>query len=159
MDPLAPQAVTVIEAGQQHLGDLAALHRALFSPAWDGASFNSLMEQPGSLALLAATGRTAQPVGFIFGRVVADEAEILSLGVALGWQRRGIAARLVASLTDVAAARGACRIFLEVAADNAPARQLYLAQGFGEAGRRVAYYERQRGPWSDALIMSKVLQC
>jgi len=151
---LPAQLMTLIEADQRHVDALAALHRALFDPPWDCASFNALMEQPGSLALLAVSGDEAHPVGFILGRVVADEAEILSLGVAAEWQRRGIAAQLVAGLAKRAGERGASRIFLEVAADNHPARQLYLAQGFGEVGRRTGYYDRQHQPRVDALIMA-----
>ncbi len=147
-----PPQVSIAEVDQRHADALAALHAGLFDPAWDSASFASLMQQPGSLALVASEG--AQPVGFILGRVVADEAEILSLGVASDWQRRGIAAQLVAGLTKLAAERGASRIFLEVAADNHPARQLYLAQGFSEVGRRAAYYERPHGLRADALIMA-----
>ncbi len=155
---MAPRAsVTVIEAGAPHLAALARLHHELFSPAWDSASFGSLMGQPGSLALLATIAGTALPAGFVLGRVVVDDAEILSLGVARAWQRRGIAARLLASLERLAARRGATRLFLEVSADNGPARQLYLAHGFSEAGRRVAYYERRHGPQADAVVMSKAL--
>lgn len=146
--------ITLLEAAPGHVDALATLHRGLFTPAWDSASFNSLMQQPGSLALLAVSGIEAHPVGFILGRVVADEAEILSLGVSTEWQRQGVAAQLVGRLAELAGERGASRIFLEVAADNHPARQLYLAQDFSEVGRRAGYYERQHGPRVDALIMA-----
>lgn len=150
--------LTLIEAGTQDLQALSALHRELFSPSWSPDEFAALMEQPGSVALLAIVPEADRPVGFILGRVIADEAEILTLGVAGDWQRRGIASRLVAAFSRWSAGRGASHIFLEVAEDNRAARQLYLTQGFRETGRRPRYYERPTGTPVDALIMSKTIE-
>lgn len=150
--------VTLIEAGTQDLQALSALHREHFSPPWGPDEFAALIEQPGSVALLAVVPEADRPVGFILGRVIADESEILTLGVARDWQRRGIASRLVMAFSLWAAGRGASRIFLEVAEDNIAARQLYGAHGFEEAGRRPDYYERPTGTPVDALIMSRTIE-
>jgi ribosomal-protein-alanine N-acetyltransferase len=53
-----------------------------------------------------------------------------------------------------AAARGATRLFLEVADDNAAALALYARAGFSEAGRRPGYYARPDGVRQDALILA-----
>lgn len=148
--------IEIIEADEEHLGALAQLHRQLFVPPWDEASFGALMEQSGTLAILASAEAHA-PIGFILARIVADEAEILTLGVLPRYQRHGIAARLVTAVSQRSTERGAGRIYLEVASDNAAARQLYLSQGFEEVGRRPGYYERPPGPPVDALIMAKTL--
>lgn len=145
--------VTIRAAGHEEAATFAALHRQHFVPAWEAAAFADLITHNGALALLAVSQET--PVGFILGRVIADEAEILTLGVKGDWQRRRVATRLVTDLAARAAARGASRIFLEVAADNEGARQLYRTLGFAEIGSRPGYYERRDRAPIDAIIMSR----
>ena len=53
-----------------------------------------------------------------------------------------------------AAAGGAERLFLEVAADNWQALGLYLSYDFTEVGRRPNYYRRNDGEIM-ALVLSK----
>jgi len=126
---------------------LAALHAEAFAAPWDAAAFETLLGQAGVFAL-------EDPGGFILMRVVADEAEILTLAVRPTARRRGLGARLVAEGAIAAAARGAGRLFLEVADDNAAARALYARAGFAEAGRRPRYYARSDGGREDALILA-----
>jgi Fur family ferric uptake transcriptional regulator len=135
---------------------LARLHATLFDAAWDAATFKELMAFPGSLAF-AAGPRAAGPArapetwGLILGRVVVDEAEILTLGVAEDRRRLGIAERLIVRLCRVAGRLGALRLHLEVAESNGAARALYARIGFQELGRRRGYYERAGGPPEDAI--------
>jgi ribosomal-protein-alanine N-acetyltransferase len=145
--------------GLQHANTLARLHATLFEPAWDADTFKELMAFPGALAFAAgpgvvdglAGGRRTEPWGLILGRVVVDEAEILTLGVAEGRRRLGIAGRLIQKLCQVAGKRGAQRLHLEVAESNGAARALYARLGFRELGRRRGYYERAGAPPEDAL--------
>jgi ribosomal-protein-alanine N-acetyltransferase len=126
---------------------LAALHATAFETPWAAAAFAGLLDQAG--VFVAET-----PDGFILMRVVVDEAEILTLAVRPEARGRGQGARLVAEGVTAAAARGADRIFLEVADDNAPALALYARAGFVEAGRRAAYYSRSDGSRADALLLT-----
>lgn len=126
---------------------LAEIHAEAFGAPWDAAAFADLLGQSGVIAV-------AEADGFILIRVVADEAEILTLAVRPAARRRGIAARLTAQAAAAAQARGATRLFLEVAEDNAAARALYASLGFEPAGRRRGYYTRKDGPAVDALILS-----
>ncbi|WP_332657930.1 GNAT family N-acetyltransferase [Brevundimonas sp.] len=126
---------------------LAALHAEAFDAPWDAAAFGSLLGQAG--VHLAET-----PDGFILMRTAADEAEILTLAVRPGARRRGLGAELVARGAAEAAARGATRLFLEVADDNDAARALYAGAGFEEAGRRPRYYARADGSRRDALLLA-----
>jgi ribosomal-protein-alanine N-acetyltransferase len=90
-------------------------------------------------------------------RLAADEAEILTLAVAPEARRRGRARALLKAAQAHAAAGGARRLVLEVAEDNAPARALYAAAGFGPVGRRRGYYDRAAGAAADALVLAKDL--
>lgn len=150
-------AVRIAPAGPEHGEAIADLHRKLFDPGWDGASVRTLAAGQGAITLLATTGDPEAAVAFILGRVTAGEAEILSVGVAEAWRRRGLAARLVSELSRRAAEIGAGRLFLEVAVDNGAARRLYGRLGFSEVGRRALYYETRDGRRTDALVMSRNL--
>ncbi|GIK97551.1 MAG: alanine acetyltransferase [Alphaproteobacteria bacterium] len=140
--------------GPFDLDCLAALHAACFPDPWSATAMATLLATPGSFGVLSAT--PDQPAGFVLARVAADEAEILSIGVGPGWRRRGIARQLLAAVSARAAESGARRLFLEVAADNHPARALYLREGFAQVGRRPRYYRRAGGA-VDALVLARAL--
>jgi ribosomal-protein-alanine N-acetyltransferase len=59
---------------------------------------------------------------------------------------------LLESLLAYAAERGAHRVLLEVAADNAPAQRLYAAHGFQPVGLRRGYYQPSN---TDAVVMMR----
>ena len=83
--------------------------------------------------------------GFVLARAVAGEAEILSIGVVPAHRRKGLGRRLLSTAAVEARRRGAARLFLEVASDNAPALALYRRAGFAKVGRRAGYYHRPAG--------------
>lgn len=149
----------VVTAAPGDAGAIADLHGASFDPAWDSAGIGRLMAPPAGLALVArSTQGTGLPVaGFVLARVAADEAEILSLAVAPAERGRGLARRLLETAMHDLAARGARRLFLEVAADNRAALALYGGLGFTEVGRRRHYYRRRDGAAVDAIVLSRSL--
>lgn len=134
--------------------DLAALHaRAFTTPRpWSEAEFAALLADP--LAFLLVEG----DAGFLLGRAVAGEAELLTIAVLPEARRLGLGRRLVGRFIYQARLRGADSAFLEVAEDNAAARALYLAAGFAEAGRRRGYYRTPEGKAVDALVLVRSLQ-
>lgn len=153
----ADRHVSILWAGTEAAEELARLHAPLFSPAWDAASFKTLLDHPGSTAFIARAGEPPATAGFILGRLIADEAEILTLGISESWQRRGIGLRLVEALGRAARKAEARRLYLEVAASNATALRLYQRLGFAEVGRRKGYYERPGNPPEDAINLSLAL--
>ena len=126
---------------------MAALHGACFTlpRPWVAAEFAAMLADPLILVL-------AEPGGLLVGRVVAEEAEVLTLAVAPGARRGGIGAHLVARFLDEAAARGAEAAFLEVATSNRAAIGLYQQAGFARTGIRRGYYDG-----TDALILARPL--
>ena len=141
--------------GALDLDRAAALHGESFVPlrerAWTRQDLAELLAAPGVTGLLLqAEGRDA---GMALCRVAADEAELLTIAVRPAERRRGAGRRLLTAVIDRVREAGARALFLEVGADNPPARALYEAMGFRVVGTRSAYYRRGDGPPADALIM------
>jgi ribosomal-protein-alanine N-acetyltransferase len=152
--PIDPKYVSLLWAGPDQAGAIAALHKRLFDPPWDEAGIRALLDHPASTAFVAMIGNPKTVVGFVMGQLAADEAEILSIGVANDWQRKGIGRRLVDGFARAVARAEVKRVFLEVAADNSAAVGLYPRLGFTETGRRKGYYERPGKPPVDALRLT-----
>ncbi|KAA9005315.1 GNAT family N-acetyltransferase [Histidinibacterium aquaticum] len=131
---------------------MARLHARAFETErpWSADEFCRLQSSPSSLVL-------GDSRAMIVARVIVDEAEILTLATDPDHRRQGLARALLEDFHRAAQERGAETAFLEVAADNAPARALYLAAGYTESGRRRGYYPREGGPAVDALLLSRAL--
>ncbi len=131
--------------------DLARLHKSAFTRqrAWTAEEFRALLAQP--RVLLTSTRE-----GFGLIRILAPEAELLTLAVAPAEQGKGVGRRLLQTLLSAARSFDAPEMFLEVAADNAPARTLYERSGFAETGVRAGYYKYPDGSTSDAILMRHI---
>lgn len=132
--------------------ELAAVHAASFETPrpWSADEFAALLTMPGAFLV-------PDPAGFALGRVVLDEAELLTIAVAPAARRRGIGRRLLDGFETEARRRGALRAFLEVSAENPAALALYRAAGYGQDGTRRGYYRTADGRRVDAAIFSKAL--
>jgi len=135
---------------------LADLHDRAFDRPWSALEFEALLKSPGVFAVLGEAGEPAVEKGFILCRSIADEAEILTLGVDPAARRRGWGAALVEMAAGLATETGAEAMFLEVAADNLAAIGLYAATGFARVGVRKGYYPHPDGA-KDALVMRRTL--
>ncbi len=156
--PMDAKLVSLLWAGPERAREIAPLHAKLFQPAWDEAALDQLLSHPASTAFVAEIRvPTAVTVGFVLGQLAADEAEILTVGVAPELQRRGLGRRLVEGFARAAKRAEAKRVHLEVAADNAGALALYKGMGFTESGRRKSYYERNDAPAVDAVLLALAL--
>lgn len=133
--------------------DLATLHARCFSTPrpWSAAEFDEILADP--LVFLLVEG----DAGFLVGRAVAGEAELLTLAVAPEARRRGLGQRLVSRFLYQARLRGADSAFLEIAADNDAAQAVYARAGFLPAGRRRGYYRGAEGASVDALVLRRAL--
>ena len=131
---------------------MAALHAACFATPrpWSAAEIVSLLASPLCFVL-------TEPAGFLIGRVVADEAELLTLAVDPKARQRGTGGRLVDAFLMAVQARGAESAHLEVSAANLPAQSLYARKGFVQKGRRVGYYHTPDGKKLDALLLMRAL--
>lgn len=149
--------ISLLWAAPERAAEVSDLHARLFPDAWNEEAVKSLLEHPASTSLIAVAGEPKTIKGFIIAQLAADEAEILSVGVAPDWQRAGLGTRLIEGLMRASKKGEAKRIFLDVAEDNRAARGLYARLGFAEVGRRKAYYKRQSGAAVDALTLALTL--
>ncbi len=125
--------------------------RAMVVPrAWSAVEFEEMLQSPGCV-------HSVHEPGFALGRVVLDEAELLTIAVDPDHQSKGIARLCLNGFHSNAREIGATRALLEVAATNAAARGLYLSAGYFEDGVRKAYYRAPDGLRIDAILMSKAL--
>ena len=139
------------EARHRDADLLAAMQAEAFpEDRWPPLGFMTLMAHPATSAFIAE--EPEGPAGFALVRCVADEAEVITLGVRPDFRRRGIAKALIDAMRGRAAARGAARLFLEVAEDNDAAQALYAACGFTAVGRRPGYYRRSGGTVAALLL-------
>ncbi len=136
-----------------HAEIAAALHATSFDTPWGTDDFARLLEQPGTAGL---AWTNPAPLGFILIRAVADEAEILTIAVMPEARRKGIATTLLDEAAAMLRSGGTHRLFLEVAADNTAALDLYVAHGFKPSGRRKGYYARGAAR-VDAILMTLML--
>lgn len=136
-------------------GDLAALveleREAFGQGAWSAATLREELALPDRIVVVDE--RDGVTTGYVDVGVVADVADLHRVVVGAAHRRHGVASGLVGSASTAAADRGATRMLLEVADDNAPALALYAAHGFEPIARRRGYY----GPGRDALVLEASL--
>jgi ribosomal-protein-alanine N-acetyltransferase len=135
---------------------MAQVHARAFDTPWPPSEIAALGVGLGGFSL-AAEADGGELLGFILGRAMAGEAEVLTLAVDPAARRQGLGRALVEAMAAQAQARGARTVFLEVAADNAAAIGLYEAAGFSQVGLRRGYYRRADAAPADALVMSRPL--
>lgn len=143
----------------------AAIHKDAFDPldeaGWSAQAMEELMSSAGVHVLLAyfeGEGAGDVPAGFALYRLVAGEAELITLATMPDFQGRGVARALLHEMRCGLEAAGAEKLFLEVRADNLRAVKLYSDLGFEKIGKRSNYYKTRSGNHVDALCLGLFLR-
>lgn len=118
--------------------------------SWSSRGLVEFMTLPGVMALISE--RNGEATGFILGRMVGDEAEVLNLAVRVEFRRQGEGRALLGELLRKFAGSGVSRVFLEVRESNHGAMAFYEREGFRRIGRREDYY---RDPREAAVVYEK----
>ena len=126
----------------------ALLQDAPEAAAWSASGLAATLEHYPDCFLLA--WQYEEMAGFIAGRRVADEGEILNLAVEPQCRRRGVGKALVEALLEVLSLQSVVEVFLEVRESNAAASSFYESLGFRPSGKRPGYY---RNPAEAALLL------
>ena len=103
-----------------------------------------ILEQPNSL------------IGYGIMMMSPEEAHILTLGIAAGWQNKGWGKKMLLHLIALAKAQNAKSVFLDVRESNHSAALLYQKAGFQHIATRKGYYPAMCGR-EDARVMQLVL--
>jgi len=131
---------------------LAGLEQAAFTDPWSADQLLQALDWSGAIALVAEDD--AGIAGYVLGRVVVDQAEILSIATAPRRRRQGLGRALLDGVVAAMIDRGAATVWLEVRVSNEGARAMYESAGFSAAGLRRGYY---RQPPEDALVLRREL--
>jgi ribosomal-protein-alanine N-acetyltransferase len=132
--------------------EFAATHKAAFedSRPWTAAEFEALLADRFCFAV-------GDQRCFALVRVVAGEAELLTIATHPDHRRQGLALNVMTRWMQEAAGRDADQAFLEVAEDNTAAQALYKRCGFVQAGIRPGYYARPGADAVAALLLARPL--
>ena len=138
-------------AADQDVDAIVVLERACFPDPWRADSIRSELAEPTRVPVVAEHG--GEVLGWAVTLVSGDVADLLRIGVLPSARRTGTASALLTAVSAESVARGAGRMLLEVAEDNAAARAFYATAGFGEIHRRRGYYPGG----VDALVLAREL--
>jgi [ribosomal protein S18]-alanine N-acetyltransferase len=148
-------AIAIVPMTAEHITALMAHEQTMFgTEAWTAGGYRAELADTERRHYLAAVTESGELLGWGGILVVADSAEILTVGVVPAARRRGVARHLLDDLLAEARRRGAVEAFLEVRVDNEAARALYLREGFAQVGLRRGYYDGGR---VDAVVMRRDL--
>jgi len=93
--------------------------------------------------------------GFLVGRLIGQDAEILNVIIHPKYRRLGKARHLISKFENEAKNVGSSRCFLEVAESNSSANKLYHDLGYLKVGQRKNYYKFIDGRKDNASILAK----
>jgi [ribosomal protein S18]-alanine N-acetyltransferase len=153
-NPLRQRSYIVEPMTKAHAQAIAVIHREDFLRPWSDGEFASLLDQePVFGFVVREEGRDTPVRGFVLSRLVASEAEILTIAVTGSRKRKGFGRMLMDAVLRHLHAERAQSLFLEVDETNTPAISLYHRLGFRDVGRRADYYEHKAKGRTAALIM------
>lgn len=144
--------ITIEEAAAADAGAVYAVGALCFADAWREETVRRDMAGAHSLYFTARRG--AEVLGYACYWFVADEAQLVNLGVVPEMRRQGLAARLVEAGLAAARARGMASMYLEVRVSNTGAQALYRRYGFTVQALRKGVYDL---PKEDGYIMARPL--
>ena len=151
----APGLFQLLGGGPGDLDDVMRVMDSAFSPefgeGWSRSQCGGILPLAG-VRLVIARSPDGEPAGFTLERAVADEAELLLLAVAPGFQSKGLGSLLLDHFIDTHLAGPVARLHLEVREGNR-AVAIYERSGFRPGGRRIDYYRGRDGSRHDAITM------
>jgi len=145
----------IVAMTRKHVDALMPYEQEMFgTEAWSRASYLAELADKRNRYYVAAEGPDGELLGWSGILVIAEAAEIMTVGVVPSARRVGTGRRMLDVLLAEAVTRGVTEVFLEVRTDNEAARAMYRDAGFDEIGIRRGYYA---GGSVDAVTMRKAL--
>ena len=142
--------MTIIDAEESMIPQLAALEEQCFSMPWTEQQLRSQLPDASHEFIAAVDG--GRVLGYVGMMFVLDEGYISNVAVSPECRRLGIGDALIAEMDSRAKRLALSFATLEVRESNYAAIALYGSRGFRGEGRRKNYYDH---PKEDAIIMTK----
>lgn len=147
------QPIQIRRAMPLDIPAIVAIERELFIDPWEQAIFlEALTYYPTTYFVATCNGTVA---GFVVGALENTGENIYghlcNLGIAPGFQRRGIGQLLVSRAEHQFAFELSSAVQLEVRLSNVPAQKFYRNLGYREVFRIADYYSNHE----DAVVMMK----
>lgn len=165
--PAQDRRVAFIPMTEAALTAVLAVEHSAYAHPWSQRHFSDTLAAGHQAQLLVAEplARDSGPVlpdgrqllGYVVAMKGVDEVHLLNITVAPAHQRQGWARFMLDALALWSRGQDARWLWLEVRRSNAPARALYLGQGFKEVGVRRRYYPNGPAEREDAIVMSRPL--
>lgn len=124
--------------------ELTEIRKSCFKDFWQEEEFSSMLSEKSFFGF-------REDYGFILCRKALDDIDIVTFCVDPKYRRMGIGKRLLSEVIKFAI-KNKCKIFLEVAEKNYPARNLYNSLGFKEISIRKDYY-KFKNETQNAVVM------
>ena len=144
--------LTVREAREGDLLSLLEIERTASHDPWGERAIRSQLSSEVGLSLVCEEG--GRVLGSLYLSLIPPEGEVLALAVLPDARRRGAGRLLLENGMKMLKSGGACVLYLDARASNAPALALYSSLGFREIGRRRGFYSL---PKEDAVLMEREL--
>jgi [ribosomal protein S18]-alanine N-acetyltransferase len=144
-----PGAWSVEPMADGDLETVEGIERSVYEFPWTSGNFRDSLNSGYLGVICTVDGALA---GYAIQMYVIDEAHLLNITIAPGFQRNGHGSRLLRWLMDEARSHGMSSLFLEVRSSNGPAQSFYTRFGFGQIGVRRDYYPAHGGR-ENALIL------
>jgi ribosomal-protein-alanine N-acetyltransferase len=137
-----------------HLPLVSRIHSLSQDRGWTDGEYASLLAQSNVFGFVARpVDQPRQIQGFVLGRLIDGEAEVLMVAVDPEARRTGLGRALMDETIRKLHGDRATHLFLEVDEINAPAIALYRKLGFREVARRKGYFEHKARGRTAALVM------
>ncbi len=153
--------VTLRPMSMDDLDVIMCIEPTIYSHPWTRGNFSdSLNSGYSAWVLYASASKECEIIGYALMMMVIDEAHLLNISVAKGYQKQGFGKLLLNHMMDKARAYGAANMFLEVRVSNTAAINLYELIGFNEMAIRRAYYPTsapEKNGREDAVLMGLAL--
>ncbi len=148
---ISAHAIDPDQAGTLH----TLCFEAMGERGWSAREMAELLSNPSVFAF--GMGENGDLIGLVLVQQIISDAEILTICVSSSRQRGGLGRKLMEKTISRLENMNVSSLFLECAADNYPAQQLYASLGFEKCGVRKKYYARKNGNRVDAHLLRKNL--
>ncbi|MDC0344569.1 ribosomal protein S18-alanine N-acetyltransferase [Alphaproteobacteria bacterium] len=147
----------IIDCTALDAAPMATLAHQTHQDSWTAEACAELLKSPHTISLklertLKNLPKKSIVEGFILGRVLGDDVEILCFAIHPLRQGEGLGSQLLQYFENRSQEKGAQTIFLEVRQENHRAISFYTLKNYDSYGMRKNYYQK---PTADAVLMKK----